>query len=208
MCYTPRNSEGWLEKNGFDAAICGCVHLYRLADYAADCRLWGPGGSLVHELAHAYHDYHLVNGHRNAAICARYAAAVHGEGLYDAVQVKGSQSKPQNFTETASLAFRRSGCGAAAPYGVPRRHYATTNAAEFFAELSTAYLCDDPDDDFNKWQPHNRSQLEAHDPETTSLLRRAWDGDTLAEEVAVVEEVAVEAAAVEAAAPPPPKRQR
>ena len=33
---------------------------------------------------------------------------------------------------------------------MPRRHYATTNAAEFFAELSTAYLCDDADDDYNK----------------------------------------------------------
>ena len=55
--------------------------------------------------------------------------------------------------------------------GVARRHYAATNAAEFFAELSTAYLCRD-DEDYNKWEPHNQRQLWQFDPETCKLLER------------------------------------
>ena len=58
--------------------------------------------------------------------------------------------------------------------GVARRHYAATNAAEFFAELSAAYLCRD-DEDYNKWEPHNQRQLWKFDPETCKLLERVWD---------------------------------
>ena len=56
-----------------------------------------------------------------------------------------------------------------------REAQATTSPAEYFAELSTAYLCDD-----NKWEPFNRAQLLRRDPEACALLRRIWDeGDSL-----------------------------
>ena len=43
-----------------------------------------------------------------------------------------------------------------------------------------AYLCDSADEEYNKWEPFNRAQLETRDPETCALLRRVWDeGDTL-----------------------------
>ena len=43
-----------------------------------------------------------------------------------------------------------------------------------------AYLCDSADEEYNKWEPFNRVQLEARDPETCALLRRVWDeGDAL-----------------------------
>ena len=42
-----------------------------------------------------------------------------------------------------------------------------------------AYLCDSADEEYNKWEPFNRVQLEARDPETCALLARVWDdGDT------------------------------
>lgn len=178
MCFHPRGGGAWLEREGFDPKLAGCVHVYRLADYLGDRELWGPGGSVLHELSHAYHDCALPGGHGNAAVARRYEAAVHGERLYDAVDVKGPQAEPRTAGERRRLAFRRAcRCCAGGRSGVPRRHYATTNAAEFFAELSTAYLCDDADDDYNKWAPFNRSQLARRDPETAALLAKIWDGD-------------------------------
>jgi len=177
MCFHPRGGGDWLEEHGFDRALAGCVHIYRLADYFGDRDLWGAGGSLVHELAHAYHDLALRDGHANAAVARRYANAVGRDRLYDAVFVKGPQAAPKTGLERAghtACACRRNA------RGFRRRHYATTNAAEFFAELSTAYCATDAADDYNKWEPFNRPQLEARDPETAALLRRVWvDGDAL-----------------------------
>lgn len=55
------------------------------------------------------------------------------------------------------------------------RHYACTNAQEFFAELSVAYLWQkDEETEFNRWFPFNRKQLLAHDSDTCELLDRLW----------------------------------
>ena len=77
------------------------------------------------------------------------------------------------------------------------RHYACTNAMEYFAELSVAFLsplqesrknedADDEDgknnnedtmgetEDYNKWFPYNRSQLKEHDPRAHDLLCQLW----------------------------------
>ena len=48
-------------------------------DYAGDRGLWGQGGSIVHELSHAYHDCYLRDGHGNKFIGRRYDRAVHAE---------------------------------------------------------------------------------------------------------------------------------
>ena len=100
---------------------------------------------------------------------------MHAERLYDAVRVKGPQARPRDAAERRLLFLRQTACGCVGRVdGVARRHYAATNAAEFFAELSTAYLCRD-DEDYNKWEPHNQRQLWQFDPETCKLLERVWD---------------------------------
>jgi len=160
MCYHPRRGGAWLEAHGLDRKLAGCVHLYNLTDYMSACDLWGPGGSLVHELAHAFHDA-LCGGHANECVWQRYETAVHEEKLYDRCRVKGKQGRPRNLYERVATLFRRG--------GVRRRHYATTSAAEFFAELSTAFLCDD-----NKWEPFTRAQLASRDPKTCAFLECVW----------------------------------
>ena len=58
-----------------------------------------------------------------------------------------------------------------------RRAYACTDAMEYFAELSVAFLGgtgDDEDLEFNKWFPFNRKQLKAHDPRAYRMLKKMW----------------------------------
>ncbi|KAJ1446273.1 hypothetical protein M885DRAFT_260366 [Pelagophyceae sp. CCMP2097] len=182
MCYHAKGGGAWLRANGFDADwLAGCVHIYSLDDYLQDRDLWGAGGALLHELCHARHDGHLDRGHGNAVVARRYRAAVHREKRYDAVHVRGPQGAPRTATERAATATLRRclTCSAGGAYRVKRRHYACTNAAEFFAELSTAYL-EPAAVEYNKWAPYNRSGLVAHDAETAGLLARVWDdGDRL-----------------------------
>jgi len=176
MCYHGRRGQAWLKDNDHDEKLAGCVQLYRLDDYAGDRGVWGRGGSIVHELSHAYHDCYLRDGHENKLVAKRYDRAVHSEKLYDAVRVKGPQARPRDAAERRKLFLHLTACGCLGPIdGVARRHYAATNAAEFFAELSTAYLCRD-DEDYNKWEPHNQKQLWQFDPDTCKLLERVWDG--------------------------------
>ena len=149
-CYHPADGTDWLETHGFPPDLAGCIHVYRLADYRRDRHLWGAGGVLVHELAHAVHDKCLYDGHQNRCIKARYQDAMR-RGLYDLVEVKTLQSGRER-----------------------RKHYACTDPAEFFAELSTAFLEPSPETSFNKWAPFNRPELERCDPATANLLERVW----------------------------------
>uniref|UniRef100_A0A7S3JY77 Uncharacterized protein n=2 Tax=Aureoumbra lagunensis TaxID=44058 RepID=A0A7S3JY77_9STRA len=151
MCYHPQHGIAWLKNEGLSPRFVGCIHLYCLENYCRSRNLWGLGGSLVHELAHAYHDKILYAGHKNELICTRYNCA---KELYSQVKVK--------------------------PNYCLAEHYACTNPAEFFAELSVAFLETSPNTEYNKWEPFNRSQLNSIDPETCKLLSRAWlDMDTL-----------------------------
>ena len=78
------------------------------------------------------------------------------------------------------------------------RHYACSNPMEYFAELSVAFLSspapsppgneEDTNsngnnpamettneiEEYNKWFPHNRTQLEEHDPRAFKLLQQLW----------------------------------
>lgn len=59
-----------------------------------------------------------------------------------------------------------------------RRAYACTNAMEYFAELSVAFLGgvgEDEDLEFNKWFPFNRKQIKEHDPRAYCLLKKLWE---------------------------------
>ena len=80
----------------------------------------------------------------------------------------------------------------------PIKAYACANCMEFFAELSVAFLYNhdtnivlrDMDEqkarqqqqdvmsvvipEYNKWFPHNATQLKLHDPETYEILEKMW----------------------------------
>lgn len=58
-----------------------------------------------------------------------------------------------------------------------RKAYACTDAMEYFAELSVAFLGgidEDKDLEFNKWYPFNRNQIKEHDPRAYSMLKKLW----------------------------------
>lgn len=181
-CHHPHNGQGWLRSMGCHPEKAGGIEIYRASDYLADRGLWGPGGILMHELAHSYHNQHVANGYQNRAVLDAYTAAMERH-LYDRVDVHGRQ-------------------GLAGPI----KAYACANCMEFFAELSTAYmwasggLADDigaeGDEtsaaatdgvveeeqeeeaaavlEYNKWFPFNRRQLRVHDPDSYRVLHGLW----------------------------------
>lgn len=104
---------------------------------------------MIHELSHAYHFKVLPDGYDNAEIQECYEAAMR-DGLYDCVQVHGSQ-------------------------GPTARAYACENCMEYFAELSTAFLGGKSDEEYNKWYPFNRKQIKEHDPRAYALLKKVWN---------------------------------
>lgn len=100
---------------------------------------------LLHELAHAVH--HLALGHENPAVVFAYNQAM-DRRLYD--KVKDA-------------------------FGRECRAYAATNNAEYFAELSCAYL------DRCRYFPFTRAELAEHDPTGFRLMQSVWgDGDATA----------------------------
>ena len=168
MCFHP--GKDWLRNHGMHEQKCHCVEVYNLQEYCGTDRdYWGPGGVLIHELSHAYHYLCLPDGYDNADIQTCYQHAM-DQGLYDKVAVHG-------------------------PQGPTARAYACTNAMEYFAELSTAFLGgippqtnhgtettreqqqqdeDEEEEEYNKWYPFNRSQLKTHDPRAYEMLQKIW----------------------------------
>lgn len=77
--------------------------------------------------------------------------------LYDSVWVHG----PQGIAADGSK--------------ITAKAYACTNCMEFFAELSVAYHYSlDAETEYNKWFPHNRHQLRAHDSDSYAVLHKIW----------------------------------
>jgi hypothetical protein len=121
----------------------------------------------------------LPDGYNNQDIDDCYEAAMK-EGLYEQVQyhcaVNGFNQETKKFDYAIKTA----------------KHYACTNAQEYFAELSVAFLSslssdegegaakaegDNPkqqEDDYNKWYPYNTTQLKDHDPRAFKLLQELW----------------------------------
>ncbi|MBN9118411.1 MAG: hypothetical protein J0I06_04480 [Planctomycetes bacterium] len=93
---------------------------------------------VLHELAHAYHLH--VLGEKYAPLEAAYKQAMERK-LYDSVEYLGREKK---------------------------KAYATTNPAEYFAELSEAYFGK------NDFAPYTRAELEKHDPIGFELMKKAW----------------------------------
>jgi len=153
MCYHPNRK--WLLQVGMSPKKWRGVELYDASNYLSDADLWyGVGGVMLHELSHAFHHKFVKGGYENQDIIDCYNAAME-EGLYDKVEVH-TPGGGKNST---------------------RRAYACTNAMEYFAELSVAFLGGvgkDKDLEFNKWYPFNRKQLKRHDPRAYELLKRLW----------------------------------
>ena len=113
------------------------MEFYDAKHYLSDCDHWGKGGLILHELSHAWHNIHIENGYDNKQIKEFYELAMK-DGLYDCVRVHG-------------------------PQGPECKAYACTNAMEYFAELSVAFLGGLDDAlEHNKWFPFNRTQLREH----------------------------------------------
>lgn len=98
----------------------------------------------LHELAHAYHDRVLEKGFANEQIKAAFENAK-SKGLYEQVE--------QRFGDGRSAKVRA---------------YAITNPMEYFAECTEAFFST------NDFFPFNREQLQTHDPEMFSLLKKLW----------------------------------
>mmetsp|Transcript_12381 Transcript_12381/g.35934 ORF Transcript_12381/g.35934 Transcript_12381/m.35934 type:complete len:467 (+) Transcript_12381:130-1530(+) len=149
-CYHP--DQCWLVDNGMHAEKAKCIEINASDDYWKDKDLWQPGGLILHELGHAYHHGMIEGGYRNEEIIRCYEDAM-DENLYECVAVHGRQ-------------------------GPKAEAYACSNAMEYFAELSAAFLGGLNDDvEFNKWYPFNRKQLKEHDPKAYKLLARLWKVD-------------------------------
>lgn len=93
---------------------------------------------VLHELAHGYH--HQVLGFENAEVQACYDAAASAK-LYESV-LHGRGRK--------------------------ERHYALTNAKEYFAEMTEAYF------GTNDFYPFVRAELKQVDPRIHELLEKVW----------------------------------
>ncbi len=93
---------------------------------------------ILHELAHSYH--FTVLGDKYGPLQDAYKQAMERK-LYDSVEFV---------------------------HGGKRKAYATTNPAEYFAELSEAYFGK------NDFFPFTRDELEKHDPVGFEMMKKAW----------------------------------
>ncbi|KAL3906509.1 MAG: hypothetical protein SGILL_009241, partial [Bacillariaceae sp.] len=146
-CYHPDRK--WLIENGLSGDKAHCVEMNSAPYYKSSRNHWGTGGVILHELSHAYHHSMLSDGYKNCDIKDCYEQAMK-EGLYDKVRVHG-------------------------PQGPTAKAYACSNPMEYWAELSAAFLGGlDKKQEYNKWYPFNRQQIEEHDPRAFTLLSTLW----------------------------------
>lgn len=128
----------WLRANGHDPRLARCVHIPRADGYVEHLRRFNQPYALLHELAHAYHDQVLGYDHPLVLQCFETARA---SGQYEKVRhIKGRE----------------------------QRHYALTNAKEYFAELTESFIgCND-------FFPFVRGEIEHHDARGYAMLVEIW----------------------------------
>lgn len=153
MCFHP--GEAWLKENGMSPKKRGGVEMFEAGKYLYDHDLWyGKGGVMLHELSHAWHSEFVEDGYDNNLIKECYDAAMK-EKLYEKVRVHNLSG---GYDE--------------------KKAYAATNAMEYFAELSVAFLGgvdSDEDLEYNKWYPFNRTQIKEHDHRAYEMLGKIWN---------------------------------
>jgi hypothetical protein len=103
-------SAGWLKSHGYSEALVRCVHIPQAADFASVEHQRVQPWSVLHELAHAYHDQ--VLGFDHAEIRVAWERFRDGGRYKSTLHINGKM--------------------------VP--HYALTNEKEFFAEMTESYF--------------------------------------------------------------------
>jgi hypothetical protein len=63
VMFHPLDGAPWLKKHGLSVAKAGGVEICNAADYLRARDFWGPGGVLVHEFSHAYHNKFCSDGY-------------------------------------------------------------------------------------------------------------------------------------------------
>ena len=133
---------GWLRDNGRDPAMAQGVEFTNVDDFEAECRRMPA--LVLHELAHAYHDLYLPDGHANATVREAYERA-RASGRYDDVERRDADGNTRRD-----------------------RAYALTNPAEYFAETSEAFFST------NDFFPYTKDQLQSVDPHVCDVLASLW----------------------------------
>ena len=131
-------SASWLEEHDYSKELAKCVHICDAADFARARQVNEQPWVVLHELAHAYHDQ--VLGYEEPRILKAYEK------------------------------FKQSGHGDKVLLydGTHTRHYALTDAKEFFAEFTETYF------GLNDFSPFNRAELKTAEPEIYALTRDIW----------------------------------
>lgn len=132
----------WLIDNGRDPAMAKGVEFSNIDIFERETRRM-PNFAL-HELAHAYHDRVLADGHNNAEIKSAFEKAK-ASGLYNRVERKDANGRST---------FEKA--------------YAMVSPAEYFAETSEAFFST------NDFFPFIKQELKRHDPEMNALLAKLW----------------------------------
>lgn len=132
-------SADWLRSHGRVVEMARSIELQNI-DHFLDWSTTQPL-MILHELSHAWHDRVLDRGFSNADVLVAFKA-VSETGIYAKVRHAG---------------------------GDERRHYALTNAMEYFAECSEAYF------GRNDFQPFDRAELKTFDPAGERLVKKMWN---------------------------------
>jgi hypothetical protein len=137
-------SAEWLENNGYSRDLAKCVHICEAADFARARQINEQPWVVLHELAHAYHDQFLG---------------------FDEPRIRDGYKK-----------FKESGRGENVLLfnGRKVRHYALTNAKEFFAEFTETFF------GVNDFFPFNRAELKINEPEIHALMVEIWSDSGMA----------------------------
>jgi hypothetical protein len=107
-------SKGWLKSNGFSEELARCVHIPVAADFSSVNHQRVQPWSVLHELAHAYHDQ--VLGFDHEEIRAAFVRFKESKKYESVLHINGNKTK----------------------------HYALTNEKEFFAEMTESFFgCND-----------------------------------------------------------------
>ena len=131
-------SADWLSEHDLNPAMAGGLEIGNAENFVT----WTheQPWMLLHELAHAYHFLFLPESYDNQEIKASYERAMASHRYDTVLYCNGSKKK----------------------------HYACTNPAEFFAEMTEAYF------GVNDFFPFVNAKLRTSDPDTYALMVTIW----------------------------------
>jgi hypothetical protein len=133
-------SADWLKANGYSGKLEKTVHVPDAKEWASQRHHRIQPWSMLHELAHAYHDQ--VLGFENAEVAA----------VWEKFRANPRYNRIPHIE------------------GGLTRHYALTNAKEFFAEMTESFF------GVNDFEPFNRAELKVQEPEVFALMEKVWEG--------------------------------